>query len=356
MKKSLIVISSNPIFVFELRKKFNDEFQLVIFESFDFNYFYARLKQNLCLIIDKNSIEEDILVLFEKTILRENNFKFYLINDNNFEDLWELRKDFTSYQISKEDFSVESSSFLYFYRKEIFHEKKDEIREYYGLLESAFYSDCMVLLLGESGSGKDYTAELIHQKSKRRDFPFKNQNIAEWNSNVLETELFGSVYGAFTGAKNYKGLFEITGKGTLLLDEIAELSVDMQAKLLGVLDKNKFSPVGSKKEIELEARLIFATDADLKSEVELGRFRKQLYYRISVLVINIPPLRSHKEDIKSLSVEFAKENKKILSDGAIKKLENYSWPGNVRELKHCIIRACSVSENQLIKEEAITFF
>ena len=222
-------------------------------------------------------------------------------------------------------------------------------------LRCAFESELPVLLQGESGSGKGYMAGLIHRNSSRKMYKFRKVCAGERTSETLEAELFGTVRGAFTGAEDTDGFFLETGKGTLFIDEVGEMCLVMQSKVLGVFDTGHFRKIGSIKEHKLEARLIFATDADLKQLSSEGKFKKPLYYRMSVLVITMPPLREHLVDIPRLSEIFSEPFGKHLSKGAIRKLENYSWPGNVRELKNCVERACSECYTLEVPEECIKF-
>ena len=203
-----------------------------------------------------------------------------------------------------------------------------------------------VLITGESGTGKEVMAHMIHQCSERADKPFVSVNCAAFNENLIESELFGSERGAYTGAeKRRKGRFEIADGGTIFFDEIGELSLNMQAKLLRVLQEKAFERVGGSETIQSDFRLISATNADLKQAVEEGRFRLDLYYRINILPIEIPPLRARKEDIPLLSVYFfdriSKEmNRRIAPppEALMRCLRNYDWPGNIRELRNIIER------------------
>ncbi len=203
-----------------------------------------------------------------------------------------------------------------------------------------------VLITGESGTGKEVMAHMIHQCSERADKPFVSVNCAAFNENLIESELFGSERGAYTGAeKRRKGRFEIADGGTIFFDEIGELSLNMQAKLLRVLQEKAFERVGGSETIQSDFRLISATNADLKQAVEEGRFRLDLYYRINILPIEIPPLRARKEDIPLLSVYFfdriSKEMNRRIGpppEALMRCLRNYDWPGNIRELRNIIER------------------
>lgn len=220
----------------------------------------------------------------------------------------------------------------------------------------------MVLLLGESGSGKDYLAKWIHENSDRSDGPFFTMNCAALNPDLAEAELFGHEAGAFTGAKGrVRGLLELAEGGTLLLNEIGELSAPLQAKLLTFLDSREFVRVGGRKSISVNARLIAATNRDLKKAVQEGLFRNDLYFRINVLTINVPPLRDRKEDIEDLAVfilsrlagELQLNSVPQISGTGLKRLMEYTWPGNVRELRNVLERALIVSGGDALDFEEL---
>ncbi len=219
-------------------------------------------------------------------------------------------------------------------------------------LRKAAAGDVTVLLLGESGTGKELFARALHALSHRSEGPFVAINCASIPESLLESELFGHEKGAFTGAHATKrGKFELASGGTLFLDEISEMSPALQAKLLRVIEEKRFERVGGTRTIEVDVRIVVATNRDLNKEVQEGRFREDLYYRISVFPIRIPPLRERKEDIPLLAEYFAeraakdmKVEKPEISDAAMEKLLSYSWPGNVRELKNVIERAVILCE------------
>jgi PAS domain S-box-containing protein len=209
-------------------------------------------------------------------------------------------------------------------------------------------TDSICLFLGESGSGKDHLARYLHDMSQRKGGPFFNINCAALISDLAESELFGHESGAFTGASSRKrGLLELAEGGTLLLNEIGELPLPLQAKLLAFLDTNEFTRVGGEKRVSVNARLITATNKDLESEVNKGTFRADLYYRLSVMIIKVPPLRERIDDIPilvqdllgSLTKKMGLKNRPTLDDEAMAKLLSYNWPGNVRELRNALERA-----------------
>jgi transcriptional regulator with GAF, ATPase, and Fis domain len=211
-----------------------------------------------------------------------------------------------------------------------------------------------VLLGGESGVGKDLIARAIHEKSRRASGPFVKINSTAIPENLLESELFGYEKGAFTGAATSKpGKFELADKGTLFLDEIGDVPPAIQVKLLRVLQEREFERLGGTRTIKVDVRLIAATNRDLRAALEDGTFREDLYYRLNVVPIDIPPLREHKEDISGLAnlflARFAKDSgreEKItgISSAAMQLLVGHYWPGNVRELQNVIERACALAQ------------
>jgi DNA-binding NtrC family response regulator len=220
-------------------------------------------------------------------------------------------------------------------------------------------SNSTVLIRGESGTGKELIARAVHNQSPRAQEMFQAVNCAAINENLLESELFGHEKGSFTGAHaEKKGLFEIADRGTLFLDEIAELDVGIQAKLLRALQERKIRRVGGTHEISVDVRVIAATNRDLRAMVSDGRFRDDLYYRINVLSIDVPPLRERREDIAVLIDFFLKKHTKNtsrlitgLTPDTKKLMIDYSWPGNVRQLESAIERAILLAENDKITLE-----
>ncbi len=229
-------------------------------------------------------------------------------------------------------------------------------------LEKASKTDKNVLLYGETGSGKDLAALWIHLTSIRNMFPFVPINCACLSEHLFEAELFGHARGSFTGAyKDEEGLLESAGKGTVLFDEIGELPSILQAKMLRLIDKRETRRVGETRVRMNYARLIFATNKCLSREVNEGRFRKDLYYRINILCVRMPPLRERMEDLPGLAhVIIKRENSTLsrkhdLTPQALDKLMSYEYPGNVRELENIIVRAMTSSTELLIYPEAIQF-
>jgi len=234
--------------------------------------------------------------------------------------------------------------------------KSPVILEKLEIIDRAAKTDSSVLLLGESGVGKELFAEQIHLRSQRNRASFIRVNCAALPEGLLESELFGHVKGAFTNAiANRQGRFEMADGGTIFLDEIGDLPLALQVKILRVIQERKFEKVGSDVTVTVNVRIVAATNKDLEEEVQKGRFRSDLYYRLNVLPIYIPPLRQRPEDILELAQffleHFMKETKKQFngfSQDALQVMLSYSWPGNVRELQNCIERACVISKNKWI--------
>lgn len=228
------------------------------------------------------------------------------------------------------------------------------------MIETVAEVQSTVLINGESGTGKELVARAIHDLSPRAEKPFISINCGAFTETLLESELFGYVKGSFTGANaNRKGLFEASNKGTIFLDEIGEMSSAMQVKLLRALQERKVRPVGAHEEIQVDTRVIAATNRDLKQMSLDGTFREDLFYRISVIPINLPPLRDRPEDISDLAYHFAKKfcdmsgRDLSISPKAMQLLENYMWGGNVRELEHTIERAVALERTDEIQPERL---
>ncbi len=219
-----------------------------------------------------------------------------------------------------------------------------EMVDIYKKIEQIAPTRSTVLIVGETGTGKNLIAQTIHQNSTRKNAPFVKLNCASLAEGIIESELFGHEKGAFTGAlKTHRGRFEIADGGTLFLDEVSEISLSTQAKLLRVLEEREFERVGGTQTFRVDVRLIAATNKDLETLIQVGKFREDLYYRLKVVTLKIPPLRERKQDIPLLVDMFirecSKENDKDItgiSRGAMDLLLQYHWPGNIRELKNCI--------------------
>lgn len=229
------------------------------------------------------------------------------------------------------------------------------------LAESVADSDSTLLIRGESGVGKEVFARHIHALSSRAANGFYSLNCGALPEGLLESEMFGHVKGSFTGAhRDKKGLFEAASGGTLLLDEVGEMSPSIQVKLLRVLQQKEVVPVGSTEPVQVDVRLIAATNRDLERDMEDGRFRSDLYYRLNVISIDIPPLRDRPEDVSVLANHFLREHAekegeepRQLSEGALEVLQEYGWPGNVRELQNVMERAVVLTEDVIVEESVL---
>jgi DNA-binding NtrC family response regulator len=229
--------------------------------------------------------------------------------------------------------------------------KSEPMLKIFDLVGQVAPSRSTVLLQGESGTGKELIAKALHLNSPRRDRPFVPVNTGSMPADLLESTLFGHVKGAFTSAiASKKGLFEIADRGTLFLDEIGSMGIETQAKILRVLQDRKFMHLGGVQEVQVDVRIIAATNVDLKQLVKEGKFREDLYYRLNVISVNLPPLRNRMEDVPLLVNHFlnrfSEENglpTRHFTAEAMRPLLNYSWPGNVRELENVIERAVVLS-------------
>ena len=233
--------------------------------------------------------------------------------------------------------------------------KSDALQSVFRIVEKVAATNASVLIQGESGTGKELIARAIHHQSPRSGSPFLGVNCGALPSELLESELFGHVKGSFTGAHSDRtGLFRSAEDGTLFLDEIGEMPLPLQVKLLRALQEQEVRPVGSSESFSYDARIVAATNKDLEKEVEEGRFREDLFYRLNVIEINIPPLRKRREDIPLLVRHFMAKAaagqdsaRKSISEEAMVALANYRWPGNVRELQNAIERAFILSDDEI---------
>ena len=234
--------------------------------------------------------------------------------------------------------------------------KSGKMKEVFDLLAQVAPTDATVLILGESGTGKELVANAIHHNSPRANQPFIKVACAALPETLLESELFGHEKGAFTGAIARKeGRFQLAHRGAIFLDEVGEMSAATQAKILRVLQEKEFEPLGSTRVAKVDVRVIAATNKHLEKEVREGRFREDLFYRLNVVPVSLPPLRERKEDIPALASHFLsiyrEKNKKELreiSGKALDLLVRYDWPGNIRELENCIERAVVIARGEII--------
>ena len=238
-----------------------------------------------------------------------------------------------------------------------------EVQSMKAMISKVAPTDARVLITGENGTGKELVAHQLHQLSERSKASFIEVNCAAIPSELIESELFGHVKGAFTSAvKDRSGKFEAADQGTLFLDEIADMSLAAQAKVLRALQEKKIQRVGNEKDITVDVRVIAATNKDLIQEIKEGRFREDLYHRLAVIIISVPPLEERKEDIPLLVSYFtellAKEQgleQKTFSDEALKKLSSYPWTGNIRELRNVVERLLILGDNPISSENITQF-
>jgi DNA-binding NtrC family response regulator len=230
--------------------------------------------------------------------------------------------------------------------------QSEEMRQIYGTIEAAAPSSASMLIIGESGTGKELVARAIHDKSTRKKGPFVAINCAAFPREILENELFGHEKGAFTGALNEKpGCFELADGGTLFLDEVAEMEPDIQVKLLRALEQRSFRRLGGKKEIQVDIRVVSATNKEINEAIDSGQLREDLYHRLAVIPLVLPPLRDRRSDIRVLAEaflrRFAEENTKEIkrfTPEALEFINEYRWPGNVRQLKNAVERAVILAQ------------
>lgn len=240
------------------------------------------------------------------------------------------------------------------------------IRNIRKLIDQSAPSDSRILISGENGTGKELVAREIHRKSDRSSRPFVEVNCAAIPDTLLESELFGHEKGAFTSAVSMRrGKFELADTGTLFLDEVADMSASAQAKVLRVIQEMKFERIGGEELLQVDVRIIAATNKDIREEIRHGRFREDLYFRLNVIPIHVPPLRDRKEDLKPLIDYFVDKFSRSkpgeeppikFSEAGIARLYEYSWPGNIRELKNFIERITIMSNEQIVSEESVAQF
>ncbi|MEZ5083814.1 MAG: sigma-54 dependent transcriptional regulator [Bacteroidales bacterium] len=297
-------------------------------------------------------------------LLKDGAYDYFVKDEDTKERLWNTIKNIKERIELKEEINVlkEEIGKKYEFRK-IIKGNSPAIQQIFKLIEKATNTNITVSIYGETGTGKELVAKAIHYNSIRTKYTFVPINVAAIPSELIESEFFGHEKGAFTGANSRKiGKFEIANKGTIFLDEIGEMDINMQAKLLRVIQEKELYRVGGTKPIKFDARVIVATNRNLAKEVEKGNFREDLYYRLLGLPIEIPPLRYRGNDILILAKffvdDFCKENnmpKLEISATAQEKLLKYPFPGNVRELKAVMELACVLTNSNSIEEEHISF-
>jgi DNA-binding NtrC family response regulator len=292
--------------------------------------------------------------------MREGAFHYIPKPFKNEEVLLTVRKGLEQRRLTAENRSLKEQLRQRFAFDNIIGKSKP-MQQVYELIQLAAPSKSNILVLGESGTGKELVAKAIHHHSRRANGPFITVNSGSMPADLLESNLFGHVRGAFTGAVATKrGLFELADGGSVFFDEIGNIPIDTQAKLLRVIQEREFMRLGGLETIRVDVRIIAATNADLEHAVQQGQFREDLFYRLNVITVNLPPLRKRTEDIPLLAQHFlghyARENEKAIrsiSPRAMELLLDYHWPGNVRELENAIERAVVLSTGEVLVEELL---
>lgn len=320
---------------------------------------FASLRKNGPIVMTQTTKSTNIFMTSANLVYdEENNIKYVIVNVKDITELTTLQRELEQSKRLQE---------LYLKSLNTFKEAPEDEPIAASAVMKNILNKCLkisdtdvtVLILGESGTGKEVLARYIHECSTRRNAPFVTVNCGAIPNTLLESELFGYACGAFTGANRHgkKGLFELANDGTLFLDEIGELELNMQVKLLHVLETRQFTRIGSTDPINISARILTATNRNLKEMVAMGKFRSDLYYRINVVNIEIPPLRERSRDIPALAIYFLntyniryKRNKK-LSYEAFQRLSDYSWPGNIRELRNVMEQLVVLSSGEYVDVE-----
>nr|WP_300094404.1 sigma 54-interacting transcriptional regulator [Sedimentibacter sp.] len=306
--------------------------------------------------------DKDLLVTGSPIFDENGEVRLVVINNRDISNLKELELKNAELQNDKQRANQE----IEFLRKQqtskikIVHEG-ESMKAVMDLVNMIAPTDVTVLITGESGTGKEVIVDEIYSRSLRKNKPLIKVNCAAIPGELLESELFGYEGGAFTGARKTgkMGMFELANEGTILLDEIGEMNMKLQSKLLRVLQNREIVRIGGSKSINLDIRVIAATNRDLRDEIKAGKFREDLFYRLNVVPIELKPLRERKEEVFSLSNEFlSKYNKKYnksteLEDDAMKLLEFYKWPGNIRELENLIERLVVINKDGIIKADSL---
>ena len=282
----------------------------------------------------------------------------YITKPFTSEELFLTLKRFAKYQsILKENINLKKQLESQYEYKNLIGKSK-VMRDIFHLIKIVSSSDSSILISGGTGTGKEMIADAIHFNGARKKGPYIKVSCATISKDILESELFGHVKGAFTGAiREKKGRFELADKGTILLDDVDDIPIELQVKLLRVLEEHSFEKVGGTKKIKVDIRVIAATKVDLQEMVNEGKFRADLFYRLNVVPIYVPPLRERREDIHILIEHFIKiysRDKPLrFAPSVIKRLIDYSWPGNVRELRNIIERLALISEGEVITENLL---
>lgn len=301
------------------------------------------LEENFSVLQNSTAILSDQSLLMEELDLR----KIFIINSQNQQEKFD---QFRNFLINQQNINQ-----LFYKKSDFFPVKYENPQMKYFLqqLECVCHCDEDVLLEGETGCGKSWTARYIHHHSPRKNNKFLPVNVGSISENLFESEFFGNVPGAFTGARNKNGFFAQSNGGNLFIDEVSYFPLNLQPKLLTALENKKYMPVGACDEVEFDSRIIYATSKNLEHQAETGKFCRELLYRINSIKLEIPPLRHHLEDLENLCRNFAVKYKKSISSGALKKLYHYDFPGNIRELHNILRRACVFCSGSEIFEQDI---
>jgi DNA-binding NtrC family response regulator len=292
--------------------------------------------------------------------MREGAFHYIPKPFKNEEVLLTIRKGLEQRRLTAENRSLKEQLRQRFAFDNIIGKSKP-MQQVYELIQLAAPAKSNIMILGESGTGKELVAKAIHHHSRRAEGPFVTVNSGSMPADLLESNLFGHVRGAFTGAVvSKKGLFELANEGSIFFDEIGNIPIDTQSKLLRVIQEREFMRLGGLETIRVDVRIIAATNADLEAAVQQGTFREDLFYRLNVITVTLPPLRKRSEDIPLLAQHFlahyARENEKAIreiSPRAMEQLLDYHWPGNVRELENAVERAVVLSTGEVLTEELL---
>lgn len=340
----MLVISNGPTLVRWCNEVLMGRFQIVwvkTLQNMKFNPFAA--------VTDLDSEEfQSIYTFFKQRKIKI--FKIFF--KDSVSDLeWKIF-DFAGYIKMGDDFLLKNS--LDFLPINFRNELDFRLTEYNQKLFCAAQSDETVLFLGQMGAGKTHDALLLHQYSPRKNRPFIHFNISE-HQDSIESELFGVEKNTFTGVEQKEGVLNQTGEGTLFFDEITEIPMHLQSKLLTVISERKFRPKGSNREERFHGRFVFATNADIDKMVHEKKFRADLYSRINVLRLKVPNLNQRSQEIAGYAKKFASEKHKILSRDAINTLENFKWTGNIRQLRNIVVRACTFAKSDLIQRGDLSF-
>lgn len=366
MKGKLLIIDDDQIFCKMLRRHFEEEYAVAAF--FDPEDAVKYIRENsidvvltdlsmpkidgieVLKIVKSESFDADVIIMtayaqVETAVEAMKKGAYdYIIKPFDTDELsLQLKNLFEKRRLAEENLNLRKLVDT-MYRPEDIVGESEPMKDVYRLIEKVSQSDLPVLITGESGTGKELAARAIHFSGKRRAKTLLSANCSAIPETLLESEFFGHTKGAFTDAAGYKkGLFEYADGGTIFLDEIADTPPAIQAKLLRVIEEGSFIPLGSNKEITVDVRVICATNRDMRRMIREEKFRKDLFYRINVLTLHLPPLRERVEDIPLLVKRFLEGRKKI-HPAALTMLYGYNWPGNVRELKNLIERLVTLTD------------